>query len=260
MKVKELFTINPGGSIRQFENFINYIDTSSVVEGKLSEVQCLTSDYPSRAKRVIKKDDVLYSTVRPVLRHYYHHKLDIENSVASTGFAVLRNKNKRIANTSFAFYYLTLPHIVAYLDNIAQTSQTTFPTFSYKDLGRIDLPDIDINKQTKIANILSTYDTLIENNNKRIASLEQMAESLYKEWFVRFRFPGYETAKFENGIPMGWNIAKVKVLVDRLPFGTLYKSDDTEPSGNVIVIDQSKMLLLDTIIMNPRTLRLLMTQ
>lgn len=99
-------------------------------------------------------------------------------------------------------------------------------------------PEIGIQK--KIAAVLSKYDELIHINNKRIKLLEKMAEKLYEEWFVRFRFPGYETAKFENGIPMGWNIAKVKVLVNRLPFGTLYKSDDTEPSGNVIVIDQSK--------------------
>lgn len=60
--------------------------------------------------------------------------------------------------------------------------------------------------QRKIASILSAYDNLIENNNKRIKILEQMAENFYKEWFVRFRFPGHETAPFENGIPKGWSI------------------------------------------------------
>jgi type I restriction enzyme S subunit len=58
--------------------------------------------------------------------------------------------------------------------------------------------------QQKIASILSAYDNLIENNNKRIKILEQMAENLYKEWFVRFRFPGHETTPLENGIPKGW--------------------------------------------------------
>ena len=57
--------------------------------------------------------------------------------------------------------------------------------------------------QNKISAVLSSYDELIENNNKRIKLLEQMAENLYKEWFVRFRFPGYESAKFENGLPEG---------------------------------------------------------
>ena len=67
----------------------------------------------------------------------------------------------------------------------------------------------DLFFQKKIALILSAYDDLIENNNKRIKILEQIAENLYKEWFVRFRFPGYETAEFENGIPKGWGIRRL---------------------------------------------------
>lgn len=67
----------------------------------------------------------------------------------------------------------------------------------------------DLFTQKKIASILSAYDELIENNNKRIKLLEQMAENLYKEWFVRFRFPGYENAEFENGIPKGWEIKRI---------------------------------------------------
>ena len=63
--------------------------------------------------------------------------------------------------------------------------------------------------QKRIANILSAYDNLIENNNRRIRILEQMAENLYKEWFVRFRFPGHETAEFENGLPKRWTIQRL---------------------------------------------------
>lgn len=63
--------------------------------------------------------------------------------------------------------------------------------------------------QAKIGSILKNYDNLIENNNKRIKILEQMAENLYKEWFVRFRFPGHETTPFENGIPKGWKIERL---------------------------------------------------
>ena len=63
--------------------------------------------------------------------------------------------------------------------------------------------------QTRVARILSAYDNLIEVNNKRIKVLERMAENLYKEWFVRFRFPGHETAEFKNGIPKGWEIKRI---------------------------------------------------
>lgn len=63
--------------------------------------------------------------------------------------------------------------------------------------------------QEKIGEILYTYDTLIENNTKRIRLLEKMAENLYKEWFVRFRFPGHENVEMENGLPKGWKVEKL---------------------------------------------------
>lgn len=66
---------------------------------------------------------------------------------------------------------------------------------------KCDIPSVPVQK--RIASILSAYDSQIENNQKRIKLLEQMAENLYKEWFVRFRFPGYETAEFEGGVPKG---------------------------------------------------------
>ena len=97
----------------------------------------------------------------------------------------------------------------------------------------------DLATQQSIVNILYTYDELIENNNRRIALLEKAAQELYKEWFVRFRFPGHETAKFENGLPEGWMVMRVKDLVKRYPFGTLYKGDSILSEGKTIVIDQS---------------------
>lgn len=69
-----------------------------------------------------------------------------------------------------------------------------------------NFPSSDV--QHSIASILSTYDILIENNTKRIRLLEKMAENLYKEWFVRFRFPGHENVEMENGLPKGWKVKK----------------------------------------------------
>ncbi len=94
--------------------------------------------------------------------------------------------------------------------------------------------------QTQIADVLSKYDELIEVNNQRIKKLELTAEELYKEWFVRLRFPNWQNTEFENGIPKGWIVTKTKAIVKRLPFGVLYKTEDTEKEGNVIVIDQSQ--------------------
>ena len=79
--------------------------------------------------------------------------------------------------------------------------------------------------QQRIGTILSAYDNLIEVNNKRIKVLEQMAENLYKEWFVRFRFPGHETAEFENGIPKGWEYRKL-FDVAKVTYGYAFSSDE----------------------------------
>lgn len=97
-----------------------------------------------------------------------------------------------------------------------------------------------IEKQKKISGILLKYDELILNNKKRILQLESIAQELYQEWFVRFRFPGYENVKFENGLPVTWEVKKVKEIVKRKPFGKLYKESDLLMDGNVIVIDQSR--------------------
>lgn len=75
-----------------------------------------------------------------------------------------------------------------------------------------ELPSKD--EQIKIAHIIEAYDDLIENNRRRIALLEQAARLLYREWFVHFRFPGHETAKFVDGLPEGWQPAVLSDHVD----------------------------------------------
>ena len=72
------------------------------------------------------------------------------------------------------------------------------------------LPPIHV--QQKVAAILSAYDELIENNQRRIALLEKMAEEIYREWFVRLRFPGREKVKFLRGLPQGWRVAELSEL------------------------------------------------
>ena len=83
---------------------------------------------------------------------------------------------------------------------------------------KIALPTLPTQK--KIASILSTYDRLIENNTRRIRLLEQMAENLYKEWFVRFRFPEHEKVEMVNGLPKGWKIKKVSNVCETMGGGT----------------------------------------
>ncbi len=111
---------------------------------------------------------------------------------------------------------------------------------------KIKLPPLQA--QQTIASILSTYDDLIENNNHRISILEEMAQKLYREWFVKFRFPGYgdvKMVKSELGlIPEVWEILKTKDILKRLTAGNKYTQDNVFHEGLIPVIDQSRNDLL----------------
>ena len=104
---------------------------------------------------------------------------------------------------SYAYYLLKQFNLNGYAGGVAQ------PLITQGLLKHLKCDVPAINQQQRIVDHLSAYDNLIEVNNKRIKVLEQMAENLYKEWFVHFRFPGHETAEFENGIPKDW---KTKTL------------------------------------------------
>jgi type I restriction enzyme S subunit len=128
--------------------------------------------------------------------------------------------NERICNSWYYYYLFQLPYnpIKTIVNQCAQAG------IRGKELVRIKVPLPKLEEQNKIVNILSTYDDLIENNNRRIALLEKAAQELYKEWFVRFRFPGYETAEFENGFPVGWEVKKL-FDVANVKYGYAFKSD-----------------------------------
>jgi type I restriction enzyme S subunit len=132
---------------------------------------------------------------------------------------------------------MTMPFVEKYLYSLGIGAGQ--PNISANDILNIKIDSPSISIQQKIASILSTYDFIIENNKKRIKLLEQMAENLYKEWFVRFRFPGHESVEMENGLPKGWKVERVKDCVKRLPYGRTYKANELSTDGKVIVIDQS---------------------
>ena len=122
--------------------------------------------------------------------------------------------NHNIADYEFVYYSLcTLyDHLVALKNGGAQ------PNLNAKKIKAINIPFPDIEVQHKIASILSTYDSLIENNRKQIKLLEEAAQRLYKEWFVDLRFPGYETTSIVDGVPEGWkkvSVADVSCVLRR---------------------------------------------
>ncbi len=88
------------------------------------------------------------------------------------------------------------------------------PHISGKQISDVKIPLPPPLIQQKIAAILSAYDELIENNQRRIALLEKMTEEIYREWFVRLRFPGYEKVKFVKGVPEGWQVKQFHEIVE----------------------------------------------
>jgi len=91
---------------------------------------------------------------------------------------------------------------------------------SQEKLLSLKFPTPDLRTQKRIADILSTYDDLIENNRRRIQLLEQSARLLYKEWFVRLRFPGHERVKIKNGVPEGWQEKTINEVCETAGGGT----------------------------------------
>lgn len=115
-------------------------------------------------------------------------------------------------------YYMRLPSFRG--EFRAFSTMTTRASLRNEDLLGLEvkLPSIEIQKQ--IADILSAYDDLIENNQKQIKLLEEAAQRLYKEWFVDLRFPGHENTKIVDGVPEGWQYEKLGDLVKTTSGGT----------------------------------------
>ncbi len=182
----------------------NYITTENMLPNKGGV--CLVSELPSvNNASKYEKNDILLSNIRP-----YFKKIWLADKIGSCSNDVLVVKSKEGYLPKFLYYVLSDNNFFNYAT--VTSKGTKMPRGTPRAIMKYLVPDVTVEKQKKIAGILSTYDELIENNNKRIKILEQMAENLYKEWFVRFRFPGYETTEFENGLPKGWSLYQAQDL------------------------------------------------
>lgn len=119
--------------------------------------------------------------------------------------AIIRPKED-VLNSYYLLCYLQLTK--DYLLALANAGSTR-NALTKQMIENLLIPAIPIHTQHKIASILSNYDTLIDINTKRIKLLEESARELYKEWFVRMRFPGHEKTKFVKGIPEGWKYMRI---------------------------------------------------
>lgn len=166
-----------------------------------SKVIFMSENTPKRF--IASEDDIIYTRTGQVGLVFRKQQGVVHNNC----FRVIPNSEEKL-DKGYLYWYLSLNSIRNFANSIASGSaQPDLPHSTFKKI-RIWLPHIT--SQKKIAKILDQYELLIENNNKRIKLLEQMAENLYKEWFVRFRFPGYEDVEVEEKKPRGWQVGTEK--------------------------------------------------
>lgn len=160
------------------------------------------------------------------------------------GTNLYKVENHSVISSKFLFWLMKHQHYVNYIAGVKSGTAVQMVTKKNVEDYKFMCPPLEV--RNKISDILWTYDSLIENNTKRICVLEKMAESLYKEWFVRFRFPGHENVEIENGLPKGWNIIKVKDL-SVVKSGFAFKSDWFIDTGcGVAKIKDIGGVLMDT--------------
>lgn len=193
--------------IVEYDTGLKCIRIQDISQGKNYDEWGFTeTNEKDRKKFLLKKNDLLIARTGATVGVSQFITEDTE-AVYNNG--TIRLRLEKSLNPRFVYYIFQTKSFLQYIDNISCVA--TQPNLRIEGLLRFTIPDYSIEKQNAIVKTLSTFDDLIENNNKRIKLLEQMAENLYKEWFVRFRFPGFGDVEFENGIPKGW---KIEILSD----------------------------------------------
>lgn len=215
-KLSDYVDCNPTVKLKKGSHY-TLVDINSIEIGRKYSGDKGTVEYTGQGGSKFSDGDTIMARITPCLENgklaQYRGCID---AIGSTELFVFRAK-KGISSADFVYYFMKQAHV----RNYAANSMTGASGRQRADIGFIkklkcNFPQIA--KQERIASILSAYDNLIENNNKRIKILEQMAENLYKEWFICFRFPGYESSSFVASsigrIPEGFSVLKMQDVID----------------------------------------------
>ena len=184
-------------------------------------------------KGKLQRHDIVYTTRGTVGNAaYYSDSIPYEHVRINSGMVIIRPK-EAIVCTEFLYQILKSDYYRPFFrKHCTGSAQPQLPIKNFSTI-ELDLPDLPV--QCRIAGILSTYDDLIENNQKQIKLLEEAAQRLYKEWFVDLRFPGYETTPIVDGIPQGWERMVLSEVTSVLKRGISPKYSD---NGKYSVINQ----------------------
>ncbi len=217
-------------------DYVNYLDTGNITENRIDSIQQIDlskEKLPSRARRKVDKDDIVYSTVRPIQKHYGIIKNPLDNMLVSTGFSTI-TANKDIVSPQFVYYYLTQNQIIDELQAIAEQQVSTYPSIKASDIESLKIMLPSLSEQKTIADTLSCLDDMIELNDRINQVLEEIAQAIFKSWFIDFEFPnedgepykssGGEMVDSELGeIPKGWRTGCVNEIC-KVIYGAPFKS------------------------------------
>lgn len=163
-----------------------FINTGDVLNNKFLHCEISNvKDLPGQAKKAIKKGDILYSEIRPGNGRYLFVDNDLDNYVVSTKFMVIE-PNANIVLPEFLFLLLISNETTEYFKMIAESRSGTFPQITFDSVSSLSLNIPDKETQQKILDIITPLDDEIDLNTQINQTLEQIAQALFKSWFVDF--------------------------------------------------------------------------
>lgn len=181
LPLSDIASINPDTySPKETWKYVNYLDTSSITEGCIAEIQHITPSsekLPSRARRKIAPNDIVFSTVRPNQRHYGIISEPLPNMLGSTGFAVIRSKNPLVCN-ELIYLCLTENEFIEKMQQLAEQSTSTFPSIKPSDLGVCEIPCPKDQSSTSFTETLKSLFALIAANQRENISLSEIRDDL----------------------------------------------------------------------------------
>ena len=214
-----------------------FLNTSNVtIQGfNFNNCQFITEDKDEKLRKgKLSRYDVLMTT-RGTIGNvaYYSDKIEHENIRINSGMVIFRVDAKAIL-PNFLYLYLRSPIFKGQTNSLR--SGVAQPQLPIRDIKKIKISIPPIQTQQKIADILSKYDDLIENNRRRIELLEESARLLYREWFVYLRFPSHEHTPIIDGIPEGWELVTLEKVLT-ITQGFSFKSQDfvEQETKNIVV-------------------------
>lgn len=216
--------------------FCLFLNTGNVTKDGFSfdSVQFITEEKDGLLKKGrLQRGDIVYTTRGTVGNAaFYSSSVPYEHVRINSGMVILRCRDE-IVDTRFLYQVLKSEYYRPFFKKYCTGSAQ--PQLPIKNLSTIALEIPDKESQIHIADILSAYDDLIENNQKQIKLLEEAAQRLYKEWFIDLRFPGYETTPVHDGVPEGWEITTTENAAAILRRGI---SPSYDENGDSTVINQ----------------------